>query len=385
MTKTRFEKDRRESNPRPKKPRKRRPAKKTKTTHPNSDDDASSSSKSTHNSEVRDNRSKLPPEEISVATTVKPKRIIQAVKPKKEVDPEYNQIKAMVQTKLWRACKFITCHQDRIKVSTKINSFLVFEGDSSPEEDQKWIIEKARDCNKGVNATRAYSHGEIKKKMHNYWLYNNKTLPTLEDFKACLKRTIDYEDEAQKDIWKFWVDQILDAACANKFDWNPAVRYYQTISKANDGEGNTQFNMLMNPSTEAWAMVCIENYYENWKKQFEWKANNPNAKLNTGKKEAKGKKDETTDEVEVPFPTNKWTDSCGGQIHYCGWHINGLKAYNTYKAMNKTARNTAKSEELEQQILEDLKLENGIIGDKPKDKKRAAVEEEVQIVDTLDF
>ena len=53
--------------------------------------------------------------------------------------------------------------------------------------------------------------------------------------------------------------------------------------------------------------------------------------------------------------------------------------------MNKTARNTAKSEELEQQILEDLKLENGIIGDKPKDKKRAAVEEEVQIVDTLDF
>ena len=26
--------------------------------------------------------------------------------------------------------------------------------------------------------------------------------------------------------------------------------------------------------------------------------------------------------VEVPFPTNKWTDSCGGQIHYCGWHIN---------------------------------------------------------------
>ena len=65
--------------------------------------------------------------------------------------------------------------------------------------------------------------------------------------------------------------------------------------------------------------------------------------------------------------------------------INGLKAYNTYKAMIKTARNTAKSEELEQQILEDLKLENGIVGDKPKDKKQAAVEEEVQIVDTLDF
>ena len=217
MTKTRFEKDRCKSNPRPEKPRKRCPAKKTKTTHPNSDDDISSSSKSTRNSKVKDNQSKLPPDEITVVATVKSKRIIQAVKPKKEVDPEYNQIKAMVQCKLWRACKFITCHKDRIKVSTKINSLLVFEGDSSPEEDAKWIIEKARDCNKGVNATCAYSHGEIKKKMHNYWIYNKQTLPTLEDFKACLNRTIDYKDEAQKNIWKFWVDQILDAACAMQY------------------------------------------------------------------------------------------------------------------------------------------------------------------------
>jgi len=157
------------------------------------------------------------------------------------------------------------------------------------------------------------------------------------------------------------------------------VRYYQTILEPSDGEGSTQFNMLMNPSTEAWAMVCIENYYDNWKKQFQWKDKNPIGKLNTGKKEA------ITDEAKVPFPTNKWTDSFGGQIHYCGWHINGLKAYNTYKASNKSARNTAKSAELEQQILEQLKLDNGIVGDKPKDKKQAAKDEEIQIVDTLDF
>ena len=40
---------------------------------------------------------------------------------------------------------------------------------------------------------------------------------------------------------------------------------------------------------------------------------------------------------------------------------------------------------LEQQILEQLKLDNGIVGDKPKDKKQAAKDEEIQIVDTLDF
>jgi len=63
----------------------------------------------------------------------------------------------------------------------------------------------------------------------------------------------------------------------------------------------------------------------------------------------------------------------------------GLKAYNTYKTSNKNVRNTAKSAELEKKILEELKLDNGIVGDKPKDKKRAAKEEEVQVVDTLDF
>ena len=42
--------------------------------------------------------------------------------------------------------------------------------------------------------------------------------------------------------------------------------------------------MLMNPSTEAWAMVCIENYYDSWQKQFEWKVKNPQTNIPTSKK-----------------------------------------------------------------------------------------------------
>jgi len=194
-----------------------------------------------------------------------------AVKTKKPRDYIFEQIKALVQCKLWRVCKFVTSDEDRAKVTAKICSLCDFEGDSNPAQEAKWCKLNEKKTNRAVNDIRAYSQCEIKKKLATYWTYNKKTLPSLDDFKACLKRTINYEDKAQKNIWKFWADQILDAACANKFDWNPAVRYFNKISTASDGEGESQFNMLMNPSTEAWAMICIENYYDSWQKQFEWK------------------------------------------------------------------------------------------------------------------
>ena len=155
-----------------------------------------------------------------------------AVKTKKPRDYIFEQIKALVQCKLWRVCKFlITSDEDRAKVTEKICSLCDFEGDSNPAQEAKWCKINEKRSNRAVNDIRAYSQCEIKKKLATYWTYNKKTLPSLHDFKACLNRTINYEDKAQKNIWKFWVDQILDAACANKFDWNPAVRYYQTISK----------------------------------------------------------------------------------------------------------------------------------------------------------
>jgi len=380
---TRYKNDRRKSNPCPEKPR-RRPTKKSKTLHPNNDEEddvskSNSNNSNTHvaNSDDRDENYEVAIDEITVETKP-PALTIKGIKEKSEEMWLYEQIKEMVQRKLWRVCKFVTGSADRFKVTEKILSLLKYDTDSNPEAEAKWIEDNGRACNKAVNEIRGYSVGELKKKFHQYWVYNNKTLPPLLTLKACMNRTIDPKNPEEMLVWQFWVDKILDAACANKFDWNPSVRYYQTISHASDGEGNTLFNMLMNPSTEAWAMVCIENYYEAWPKHFEWKVNNPHSKLPVSKK------NRILGEGEEAFPKQKWTDAHGGQQVYCGWHVDSLQLYNTYKESNTAARQLARSTTLEEKILETLKKDNGIVGDKPRKKKQSKADLK-QIVDTLDF
>jgi len=375
---TRNKNTRRKSVPRPEKPRNPRVAKKPKTIPPNQDDDELSKTNESPNTRNEESYSEEEDDDVSVETSAQP-LVMVTVKTKKPRDYIFEQIKALVQCKLWRVCKFITSDEDRAKVTEKICSLCDFEGDSNPAQEAKWCKIHEKRSNRAVNDIRAYSQCEIKKKLFTYWTYNEKTLPSLDDFKACLNRTINYEDEAQKKIWKFWVDQILDAACANKFDWAPAVRYFNKISTASDGEGESQFNMLMNPSTEAWAMVCIENYYDSWQKQFEWKVKNPQTNIPTSKK------NRILKAGEEHFPDNKWTDSHGGQQIYCGWSVEGLVQYNTYKADNITARKTDNCIELETKVLADLKADNGIVGDKPKSKKKQSKAALKAAVQTLDF
>ena len=291
----------------------------------------------------------------------------------------YQEIKGKIQKKLWRVCKFVTCADDRMKVARKVYQLLNFQN-APDNHEEEWLESRLSDVNKAVNDVRSYSVGEIKKKLQDYWTYNNHTLPPLDDLKACLNRTIDISLPGKLDIMKFWVDEILDAACANKFDWCPHHRHYMTITDA--ANQPSKFNNYMNPSTEAWAMVCIENYYDNWSGHFEWKHKNPKKKIVTSKKKR------ILEEGEAPFPDPKWTDSHGGQTVYCGWHPDGLKKYNEYKETNTTARQGARSYELEATILTNLKQDWGIVGETPdqgKPTKKRKKDKAEEKVNTLDF
>ena len=67
------------------------------------------------------------------------------------------------------------------------------------------------------------------------------------------------------------------------------------------------------------------------------------------------------------------------------WHARVLVQYNTYKADNITARETDNSMELETKVLADLKADNGIVGDKPKSKKKQSKAALKAALQTLDF
>ncbi len=289
-------------------------------------------------------------------------------------------IKDVVQNKLWRACKFVCGAVNRNKVSGKVFELLQLQGTYEPTN---WVETYGKEVNKAVNDVRGYAVGEIKKKLHDYWQEHGKKVPTIQEFANCLYRTIDPENAEQLDIFKFWWDQILDGACANKFDWCPDHRHFLTISAAgpNPGQGRTNslLDMYMNPSTEAFALLVLENYRELWVKQFEWKDKNPRKKLPPLKK----KENRLAGDPE--FPATKWTDPHGGQQVYCGWSPAGLKQYDDYKKANKVSRITTGSQTLEAACLAALREDWGTTGTAPQKKKKARKSDEIAEFDTTDW
>ena len=148
---------------------------------------------------------------------------------------------------------------------------------------KEWVPVYESNVNRLVNAHRTYVCSEIKKKLEAYWIAHDKTLPSIDRFKACLMRTLAPDNVDDMALFTFWVDKILVAACGNKWDWCKDVRYKHKISEAgyqlnDDGEIDKDY-MNMNGGTEAFALLCIENYYDQLPDQWQWKLDNPGERL----------------------------------------------------------------------------------------------------------
>ena len=124
-----------------------------------------------------------------------------------------------------------------------------------------------------------------------------------------------YRREDDMALFIFWVDKILVAAYGNKWDWCTSIRYKHKISEAGyklngDGEINKD-KMYMNGGTEAFAFLCIENYYDQMPEQWQWKLDNPGKRLEPQCKETTRK-----DRGYHEFPATKWTEAHKGQQNF---------------------------------------------------------------------
>ena len=136
----------------------------------------------------------------------------------------------------------------------------------------------------------------------------------------------------------------------------------------------------MNGSTEAFALLCIENYYAQMPEQWQWKLDNPGENLPPQCGENLRK------ERGYPaFPATKWTEAHQGQQTYGGWDEAAQILFKKYKIDNEAVRLKDISKKLEMEVLAKLKVANGITGDGPVSNKKVSKASQVTDFDCCDF
>ena len=297
-------------------------------------------------------------------------------------DPWDEKINKCIKEHLWRVTKFIKGKGVRTKNGNKVYDLLGLKEMGYPRKE--WVPVYESNVNRLLNAHRTYVVAEIKKRLEAYWLANDKTLPSIDRFKACLMRTLAPDNEDDMALFTFWVDKILVSACGNKWDWCKSVRYAQKISEAGyqlDDEGKIdKDNMNMNGSTEAFAFLVIENYYAQMPAQWQWKLDNPGDNLPPQCKE-----ETRVERGYQKFPATKWTESHQGQQTFGGWDAAAQALFKEYKEANEAVRLKDISKKLEMDVLAKLKVANGITGDGPVSKKKVSKASQVTDFDCCDF
>ena len=297
--------------------------------------------------------------------------------------PYKKVIQTCIQTKLWRACKFIGGEDVRTKVARKVFDLLHLE----PRHKANWVREYEGEVNSLLNGQRNYAIGAIKEKCHDYYREHGR-IPTLDEFKACLERTLDPTKPEDLELFTFWVDKILDAAAGNKYDWSKDVRTEMTISEAFEGfpdeDGEySPFQVLMGPGTEGIAYATLVCAYDQWLEHFEWKAKPENR----SKSIPPAKLPKNLKEGEQAFATKKWVQTLSGQKKYCGWTEEGQGEFDKYKKANAIARETDASKALEAAVLVKLKEIHGVVDDDSggPSAKKLKTKDTGTALDTCDF
>jgi len=285
------------------------------------------------------------------------------------------KINAIIKNLAWRNVKFIGGETARKAVVEQIFLLLDLEG---KEDKTDWCDAHSRKIISTVNNLRSTVAGDIKKRLHTYFIKNDE-IPSLERFEACLDRTLDPDNEEDLDLFAFWVGDILQAACGNKHDWCKDVRLVYTISEALDKHaGNGALGKYMGPSTEAMAMVAIKNYYKVWIAHFEWQKKHPGEDL----PQPTSEKNPAPKDPENVFPVSLWVPLFQGQVAYCGWKKEGQTQFGLYKVKNEVARKGDNSKALEAKVLVKLqKIEEKYAPASKKKAKKSEVSEEVNTLD----
>ena len=311
---------------------------------------------------------------------------------KEENNELFQLIRKTFKEKMWRTVKFLTSPQQKKTFVTKFLKELKLAG-HDPENDadkrrvRKFFKEWEDIMIQVMNEFRDTVNGAIKAECFKWMSENDGKLPKTGTILQCTTRKIDLTKEGHQEIWLWYLDVLLPKAAGNLRDWALDKRGYHTISTAAPQENPKAF--YMQPSTEAFLLAAYQGNHAKWEAMYALKKSHPTKRMTIIHKVPQEKLDA---KVKYEVKGNqlllydkkyqgKYTKSNAGQQEKGGWTEEGIGQWMKYRDANKAARLTPESRKLEQEGMNLIKLEHGLVAasyeEEANNKKKTTARKEL--------
>ena len=266
-------------------------------------------------------------------------------------EDEKKKIDALVNSELWRTCKFINCKEDEEMASEFLYN-IIYGGKKSTDVDAmySWTATYKSHIKKALYAKRNYATSQIKLAANDLFK-NNESVPTVAMIQKCINRTIDVNDPEEMKAFQ-WYWEVLLPKMVGASEWGNTVRYYTTIYAAKI-PGDAKNRKLVHYSHEAMIMAIWDNNIDKWRELYDWSI----LPANQGKKQKNS--------------GGKYTSTTKGQRQFGGWEPSGIEAYNRYCEEAKLGRTIPNRKILEKRTLHFLRQKYDI--DQPDHDTQAKV------------
>ena len=316
-------------------------------------------------------------------------------------------IKTYVKDHAWRGIKFLQNEEQEKAFATAYMDHTNNDEYKDRKNRAFFLRNFAQACTKALNEQRQKVQSGIQKAWKKFYQDNGQVGPDFDLLKRVVTRdftdeeivlaqkddqgkfigtdTFNFTDE-QKEVFCWWVDTVLPIAAGHKNGFDKNIRHYSPISDAYLDQKNTM--LAIPPSTEAYALACIENSMDRWKKSEEWYDARGKKRPIELKIKNKPKPDKTPQEfAELENQGIVWAEDgfqskwsvCDnkGEKRFQGWTPAGHKAYKKYKKACKEGRYDLvdgnyvpkeKSYAWEMMVLDIIRTENAVKAKKPAAK-----------------
>ena len=269
-------------------------------------------------------------------------------------------LKKTIKRYVWRTEKFCAKEHHIARVVNKVWHNLPDQiKNSNVIEEREWKIRHHDKVASLLNAVRVDVVSDLRKEALKYMGKNRGAIPSVEAIQNCATRKNSLEDnpqaKAQRDVFVWYIDKLLPKACGNRYEWPAAKRPWHRVSEYHyDGVPNKKH---VTAGTEAFIVVCWENYLKVWQKQYEHTQTSEGENLPKPRK--KGAKDYSPEEQEY---LAKWTSSDAGSTVFGGWHKDAKDYFIKWAKEVREARAHERCAPVEERGMLDLRAKMGITG-----------------------
>ena len=183
-----------------------------------------------------------------------------------------------VKLHIFSKVKFLKTEKAQIEAAKHL--FYAMEMDKEgvgEDKRQEWIDTYHGMVGKAVNYCRGYVTSQMQS-VAQKWHKKHGSLPTEEQFLACLNRTLPLKNEDDQALAIWYVDEFLPKSCGSSTHFpEEHRRYYPLSSKYPPNSDNAK--AMMNVSTEAFAVTAAVGNLRKWQTCIEAKKEYPDKVL----------------------------------------------------------------------------------------------------------